>query len=174
MKTAITVLGAVILLTACADTHQLVVNPTGAQTKLTASDSFYVAVSRDGSYGSKTYQGSGLMTSQVLQSALAKHARTVQSGRSFESFDEGLKAARKKNSRYLVYPTIIAWEDRATEWSGIPDRVAVKIEVVQALNEETVASATINGKSGLATFGGDHPQDLLPQPVADFVSTLFQ
>ncbi|WP_274523310.1 DUF4823 domain-containing protein [Pseudomonas abietaniphila] len=31
----------------------------------------------------------------------------------------------------------------------------------------------IKGSSGLATLGGDHPQDLLPEPVAECVSSLF-
>ena len=31
----------------------------------------------------------------------------------------------------------------------------------------------VKGSSGLATPGGDHLQDLLPEPVAEFVSSLF-
>jgi hypothetical protein len=73
----------------------------------------------------------------------------------------------------LVYPTILHWEDRATEWSGIPDRVEIKIEIIGATTGKGLDSAIIKGKSGLATFGGDHPQDLLPKPVEDYVSGLF-
>ncbi|MFK7698008.1 DUF4823 domain-containing protein [Pseudomonas caspiana] len=31
----------------------------------------------------------------------------------------------------------------------------------------------VKGSSGLATVDGDHPQDLLPEPVAEFGSSLF-
>ncbi len=34
-------------------------------------------------------------------------------------------------------------------------------------------SAIIKGKSGLATFGGDHPQDLLPKPVGEYIDALY-
>ncbi|WP_337219713.1 DUF4823 domain-containing protein [Vibrio parahaemolyticus] len=30
----------------------------------------------------------------------------------------------------------------------------------------------IEGKSGLATFGGDKPQDLLPEPTKEFLSSM--
>ncbi|WP_428785404.1 DUF4823 domain-containing protein [Vibrio splendidus] len=33
-------------------------------------------------------------------------------------------------------------------------------------------SGIIEGKSGLATFGGDHPQDLLSEPVSEFMASL--
>jgi hypothetical protein len=163
----------VTALSACADTHEFLRYGNSEVPRLTSSDSVYVAVSRDGVYGSKTYQGSGLTTSQILLSSLAKRIRRVETGRSPQSFDEALKIARDSGYRYLVYPTILQWEDRATEWSAIPDRVEVKIEIVDATTGKTLDSAVIKGKSGLATFGGDHPQDLLPKPVEDYVSRLF-
>jgi hypothetical protein len=39
---------------------------------------------------------------------------------------------------------------------------------------EVVSAVTIDGKSGLATFGGDHPQDLLSEPVVKYVNSLFK
>ncbi|MDB3946228.1 DUF4823 domain-containing protein [Gammaproteobacteria bacterium] len=32
----------------------------------------------------------------------------------------------------------------------------------------------MDGSSGLATFGGDHPQDLLPESVTKYVGALFK
>lgn len=80
---------------------------------------------------------------------------------------------RKSEFKYLVYPTILHWEDRATEWSALPDRVEVKIDLIETATGKLLDSVVIRGKSGLATLGGDHPQDLLPKPVDEFVSTLF-
>ena len=92
---------------------------------------------------------------------------------SYQSFDDALKFTRDNGYKYLVYPTILHWEDRATEWSAIPDRVEVKIDIIESTTAKLLDSVVIKGKSGLATFGGDHPQDLLPKPVGEFVSTLF-
>jgi Domain of unknown function (DUF4823) len=80
---------------------------------------------------------------------------------------------RKSEFKYLVYPTILHWEDRATVWSALPDRVEVKIDLIETATGKLLDSVVIRGKSGLATLGGDHPQDLLPKPVDEFVSTLF-
>jgi len=55
----------------------------------------------------------------------------------------------------------------------IPDRVEVKVDVVRVQTGDVISSGFIKGRSGLATLGGDHPQDLLPEPVAEFVSSLF-
>jgi hypothetical protein len=160
------------LLLGCADTHQLV-REGATGTKLSTNDSLYVAVSRDGAYGTAVYAGSGAMTSQTLVSAFSKHAQNVEMSHGYEGFDEALATARAKKAKYLVYPTILHWEDRATEWSGIPDQVEIKVELVDVQTGKMVESAVINGKSGLATLGGDHPQDLLPKPVEEFVSSLY-
>lgn len=65
---------------------------------------------------------------------------------------------------YYVIPEILHWEDRATEWSGIPDRLEVKLSIFDG-NKKELASTIITGKSKWATLGGDHPQDLLPEPL---------
>jgi hypothetical protein len=70
-------------------------------------------------------------------------------------------------------PEILHWEDRATEWSGIPDRVEVKLLVLEAQGNKEIASIVISGKSKWATFGGDHPQDLLPEPIKQYVESLY-
>jgi hypothetical protein len=81
--------------------------------------------------------------------------------------------AKQANYKYLVYPTILEWEDRATEWSMLPDRASINVDIVDVTDGRTIESVVINDKSGIATLGGDHPQDLLPIPVEEFVSTLF-
>jgi hypothetical protein len=74
----------------------------------------------------------------------------------------------------LLYPQILQWEDRATEWSGKPDIAAVKLSVLSTDTGALLDSVIIEGKSGLATFGGDHPQDLLPKPMAEYAASLFK
>ena len=164
---------ALTLLVGCADTHQLVRQGNSNNIKLSASDSVYVAISRDGVYGDNVYKGSGATTSEILLASFAKRAEKVEEAQSYQSYDDSLNVARSEHFRYVVVPTILHWEDRATAWSGIPDRVEVKVSVVDVSTGKPVASAIISGKSGLATFGGDHPQDLLPKPVEEFVASLY-
>lgn len=161
------------LLFGCADTHQLVRQVNAGNTKLTASDSIYISVSRDGVYGEDVYKGSGATTTEMLTASFAKRADKVEEAQLYQGYDDSLKVAQAKHFRYLVIPIILHWEDRATAWSGIPDRVSVKVSVIDAPTGKPIGSAIISGKSGLATFGGDHPQDLLPKPIEEFVSSLY-
>ncbi|MFM4733611.1 DUF4823 domain-containing protein [Aeromonas salmonicida] len=162
-----------VFLGACADTHQLIKSNEPVAVRLTPTDVVFIAIPEDGVYGSNTYRGSGQNTAQIIYSAFAKHTRSAKVGRSAQSFDEALAVTRTGGQKYLVFPTILHWEDRATEWSSIPDKVEVKIEVVDVASGDSIVSAVVKGKSGLATFGGDHPQDLLPKPIQEFVSSLY-
>ena len=161
------------LLAGCADTHSLVRQTQGDVPKLTARDSFYIAVSKDGIYGDEKYEGSGLSLSQIILSPLAKRARKIEVGRSHQPYDDAVLFAKDKKFKYLIYPTILHWENHATEWNGIPDKVEVKIEIIETSTDKLIEAAIISGRSGLATFGGDQPQDLLPLPVEEFISNLF-
>ncbi len=175
-KTAIISLGlaALMSLSGCADTHNLVrTNPVGISSKLTSKDSFYIAVSKDVVYGEDKNEGSGLNLSQILQSSIVKRARRVEVGTEYKSFDDARLYARGNSFKYLIYPTILHWEDHATEWNGLSDKVEVKVEVIESATEHIVDTAIISGRSGLATFGGDKPQNLLPIPVEEFISSLF-
>jgi len=162
------------LLAACADTHQLIRSDISPDIRLTSSDTIFIAVPQDGFYGTDTYRGSGRNTSQIIYSAFAKHTHLAKVDQSTQSFEAARETANKSGRKYLVYPSILHWEDRATEWSAIPDKVEVKVEVVDVKTGNDVVSVVIKGKSGLATFGGDHPQDLLPEPIEEFVSSLYR
>ena len=173
MKKCIAAIVSALLLVSCADTHQVVRSDVSSDVRLDATSTIYIAVPVDGVYGANTYRGSGQNTAQIINSAFAKRSRSTKVGRGAQSFAEARDTALSDNWEYLVYPTILHWEDRATEWSTIPDKVEVKIEVVEVATDRSIASAVIKGQSGLATFGGDHPQDLLPEPIEEFVSSLY-
>ena len=173
MNHLIVVLFGVNILLGCADSHRLVRNDIASEVKLAKTDSIYVAVSNDGLYGSHTYVRSGLNSSQIILAAFAKRSKRAEMGNVHQEVKEALQYATTNSFRYLVYPTILHWEDRRTEWSGIPDKVEIKIEVIEATKGNVIDSVIIKGKSGWATLGGDHPQDLLPKPVEDYVASLY-
>jgi len=90
---------------------------------------------------------------------------------SFLTTDSGRMTAAAVD--YFVVPEILHWEDRNTEWSGKKDVIEIKITVVDAASGSALASSVISGKSKWATFGGDHPQDLLPKPLQAYVDSLY-
>lgn len=157
---------------ACADTHQVLRAPQTRSTSIARSESFYVSVPKDGAFGSRLYIRSGDMTTDAIFSALARKGVRAERGAVLESISAGIDATRARGLSFLVFPTILHWEDRATEWSSKPDRVEVKIDVVEAATGSTVDTVLICGVSGIATLGGDHPQDLLPNPIAKYLDEL--
>jgi hypothetical protein len=163
-----------LLVLGCADTARINPDSQYSNSFISMENTAYVALSENGSYGDNVYAGSGASVSSIIRSALLRHLNQVYSASSYESFNDAILSAQKKKADYLFFPSILHWEDRATEWSAIPDKVEIKITVISTKSEQIVSSVTIDGKSGLATLGGDHPQDLLPQPITDYVNSLIK
>jgi hypothetical protein len=131
-----------------------------------------IATPADGVYGTTEYASSGKSTALAVRGAFAKFAGET----SIVSACKDLACLREQagaESDYLVVPEILHWEDRNTEWSGIKDSIEIKLAVYDSKSGNELAASVIAGKSKWATFGGDHPQDLLPEPIYAYVATLF-
>lgn len=167
-----TVMILVALIWGCADTHQVV---RGSTSSLSAPRhaSAYIGISRDGSYGRTVYHGSGALAAQAVDVAFAPYFSRTVVGVKSEDFDTARASARAAGHSYLLFSEILQWEDRATEWSAKPDVAAVKVSIVKVDSGEVLDSAVIQGASGLATFGGDRPEHLLPKPMAEYAAKVF-
>lgn len=159
-----------LVLAACASTYtrQTI---TASQVKLASTGSVLVAVPHNGSYGDESYPASGSETAGAVRSAFARFSNNVQVTASGCS-ELGCLTSDPTAFEYYVVPRILHWEDRATEWSGKKDKIEVKI-TVYGRDGNPIASQIISGKSKWATFGGDHPQDLLAEPINDYVQSLY-
>jgi hypothetical protein len=141
--------------------------------QLERSAGFYVILARDGSYGHRKYNNSGYMVTQEVAKALStKNAETMVAEKN-EKLEDAFLKARNKGMAYVFEPIIRHWEDRATQWSGIPDKITLQFAVYSAKTEKKLASGTFRASSKWATFGGDRPQDLLPRPTRRFINQLF-
>ena len=140
-------------------------------TKLDSALSVFIATPINGSYGGAVYRDSGESTAIAVRSAFMRHVNGVEVSEKCSDV-ECLRLESNGKYGYLVVPAILHWEDRATEWSGIKDKLEIKIVVYSSEGSE-IASTIIYGKSKWATFGGDHPQDLLPEPIKIYVQSLY-
>lgn len=168
------VASAALLLLGCVHTYEM--HSKGGdipELRLPRETSFFVGVPEDARFGTQVYANSGLMTTQAVVAALSAHARTIRAANAPASIEENLETARSKHLQYLAQPTILHWEERATEWSGKPDRVSVRLELIAVSSEETLDSTVLSGKSKWAAFGGDHPQELLPEPLGRYANAIF-
>jgi len=160
-----------LLITGCASTYiHSELRPIEA--KLDINKGVLISTPKDGVYGNTQYQNSGKMTASVIKEAFSKHALKVDLVDNC-SGDRCLKNIDAIKYGYYVMPTILQWEDRATAWSGLPDRIEVKIEVYDAKTSKELSSASYTGKSKWMTLGGDNPQDLLSVPTNKYVNGLY-
>jgi Domain of unknown function (DUF4823) len=160
-----------IAATGCTSTYtqSTLASPT---VKLAVGKIIAIANPANGSYGGKEYAGSGQSTATAVRAAFAKFAKetsVIAECQTVSCLTEKVGAT----ADYLVVPEILRWEDRATEWSGIKDKLEVKLSVYDAKSGKELAASALAGKSKWATFGGDHPQDLLPDPIDRYVESLF-
>src|SRR5690606_13183371 len=100
-----------------------------------------------------SYSGSGGLAAQAVAVAFSPYLSRVIVGVKREDFNTALESAKAGGYGYLLYPEILLWEDRATEWSGRPDQASVKVSVVRADSGAVIDSAVVGGKSGLGTLG---------------------
>lgn len=167
-------LGIVALLAGCSHTYQ-VSHPRTFESpaRLHRDGSAYVRLPEDGSFQGRTYERSGEQTAGEIARAFEGRLAGVVVADEVEAFEEALASARAGGFDYLVYPEIKHWEERATEWSGKPDQIEVRITVFDAVRGEMLDAVDIAGRSRWGTLGGDHPQELLPEPVEGYVAELF-
>ncbi len=140
--------------------------------KLDRSKTIMIAVPADGEYGGKPYLGSGRSTSLAVRGAFAGFANSTAINDACQDLP-CLVSGSQSIVGYYVVPEILHWEDRATEWSGIPDSIEVKVSVYESVSGRELAATVISGKSKWSTFGGDHPQDLLLEPLKNYVTSLY-
>jgi hypothetical protein len=162
-----------LFLFGCADTHQLMRAP-GSDLALPKGASAYIAIPADGRHGNTNYSGSGALTAQAVATAFAPYLQKITVAIKSEGLESAQQSAKSGKYTYLLFPQILHWEDRATEWSSRPDVASVKVSLIRADSGEILDSAVIGGKSGLATFGGDRPEHLLPKPLSDYAASLFR
>jgi len=143
-------------------------------THISKDASFYVTLPEDGQYGGTAYPGSGAATAQAERAALLAHVDKVVIGTTKgETQEAAMTQAKQLGLTHVLQTSILNWEDRATEWSGIPDKITLKLTIYEVQSSKQITSTVTSASSKWATFGGDHPQDLLPEPTKRFVDPLF-
>jgi hypothetical protein len=134
----------------------------------------YVARPADGKYGNRAYPGSGSIVSQKTAAAYSRHSRRVQTAPSIVTDREQLlAAARAAGAGYLVIPTISHWEQRATEWSGIPARISIGMVTIDVATGQELRSGYLESRSAVMTLVRPNPDRLVQHMVDRHVDEMF-
>src|SRR5690349_20241828 len=161
-------------LTGCKSTYSETNVTAEPPPRLRNTSRIYVAVPYDVSFKNQVALSSGRRTAETLFVAFNRYTRSVHMGKFPESASDALDSARRFNAEYLVYPNILKWEDRATEYSGVRDRLDLKIDLIDLQDGRLAFSRQINATGKWLTEGGDSPGDLLEQPIEEYVNALFR
>lgn len=162
-----------ILLVGCTAKYQ-VNNLAGVGTvQLDRSKGVYVTVPQDGAYGSTTSAGSGQSVAQAVAAAFSGVAARVHIAERAIGNDQSIVAAKSLNAGYLVVPVIVQWEQRATEWSGRPSRMAIRLTIIDVTTGDQLGSSAIEGRSRIVSFTSTNPESLLRDPLARYVRVLY-
>ena len=133
----------------------------------------YIAVPRDGSYGNTVYNGSGQTTAQSVSIAFSRHAAQVSLADEYGARNDVIELARSEGASYLVWPVITHWEQRATAWSGLPSRMAIRVTVINLETETQLTSSIIEGRSRIMSMTNTHPESLLRDPLRAYVNSIY-
>ncbi|WP_139834746.1 DUF4823 domain-containing protein [Thalassospira sp. MCCC 1A03138] len=162
--------GLTLMLGACSSKYR--VDNHEVMTTVPPGSSYYVMLPKDGIYGETNYNNSGQMLVQVVRNKLSPFSSRIISASTVETRETAFASAAKDDLDYLIEPEILHWEDRATEWSGRPDRITIKYQAFDVRTQAMLLTTTRSASSKWASLGGDHPQDLLPVPTEEFVAAL--
>jgi hypothetical protein len=167
----ILILLSTVMMSGCAASYKqsLLSQPSS---KLLKGKSVIISTPTNGSYENKTYVASGKTTANATRAAFAKFSNNTKIIADCSDIS-CLKTNASADFDYYVIPEILHWEDRNTEWSGISDKLEIKVSIYEGKSWNELASTIISGKSKWMTFGGDHPQDLLPEPLNKYIESLY-
>lgn len=167
----------ILLLAVAACSASYKVTPTGGQeaahTILDPSLAVLVAVPADGGYGDEPAIGSGQKVAAQAAIVFAERAAKVAVAASdLTSRDALLEAARGRGDGYVVIPSIVNWEHRATEWSGMPSRLSLNMVVLDAATGAEINVALLESRSKVSPFRSK-VEMLLPHLIRSYVATIY-
>ncbi len=56
----------------------------------------------------------------------------------------------------------------------LSDQIEIQLVIFDVRIQVELANVSYHGKSKWLTLGGDHPQDLLPEPTTQYVNSLYK
>lgn len=172
MKKIIALLALVLLVSGCASVRytRLIEEPAP---KLNSSGSAYILAPVNGMYHGKEMTRSGKIMSNVVYSVFLKHFNRVEIAPVGEKYEEGFQKAKTGGFTYLINTKILLWEDHATEWSGLWDRIDMQLGIYDVSSSKLLDSIGFKGHGTWLTFGGYHPQNIVERSIDDYVDSLF-
>lgn len=166
----------VLALSGCTASYRNVRTGGTAQTfkhSLDRKGTVYVALPKDGAYGAKPYVGSGRTVASAVAQAFSPKAGSVEVAESVQTREDVVAEAKRIGARYAIITTIVQWEQRATEWSGRPSRMAIDLSIYDTDTGARIDSRSIKARSRVVSFTSTSPESLLTAPLRQYAQELY-
>lgn len=132
-----------------------------------------ISTPADGSFATKPYVGSGAIAADAIKKAFAKIGVTaVVTDQCHAATCFALDDIKKYG--YYLRPEIVQWEDRETEWTGMPDKVEIQITIYDLETRAVVGLHSYAERSSKWVKPGHLPQDLLAKPTRAYIKSLYR
>ena len=135
-------------------------------------DKIILVAQNDGTYNNIKYDHTGLTVIGMFANSLISYFAYVSTYEKYLQLNEAIELAKKDDFDYLFYYTILHWEDRATEWSGIRDRASIRILIINPEDGNFLNTIIVSGAGTWWTLCGYKPQDIFRYAMADFIKNL--
>ena len=161
----IVLVGTLILLSGCTASYQYY---TTQKNGSAFSSNYGVCIS----IPPETKQQAGIRTAVALKKEFIKYTSNVKILENCVG-EPCWDLISDREYHYFAYTEILLWQENYTEWSGIPDKIEIRLSVFDTSTKQQLSSVTFHAKSKRFTFGGDHPEDLLEVPIQRYVRSLY-
>lgn len=113
----------------------------------------------------------GSAPTNELKMAFSKHIKNVIIS-PCSNLEQCLEQAEGK---YLVMTDVYQWGDPMDmpTFVHLTDRIEVRIFVINMTTGTTLRSMVFKASSKWARLGGDHPENILEQPIKEFIDSLY-
>jgi hypothetical protein len=163
-----------LLFCACSVKYNIQQNQALSQNFLIPNKKVYVALPANGKFNNIIYQTSAASVQYDLSQALEQHTLEITLASTYEPIENAIESGLAKQATYLFYPTITHWEERNTPWSGISDRVSIKMVVINLENNETLISTYLSAKSPWGALVNNQPDAMLPDLFKSFTNSIYK
>lgn len=144
-----------------------------AKSSITSKDKFFIAVANEGRYKGIRYKESNVELENAIEKQLSNYVANIICAGHILDLESAKTIAKSKGCSILVFSRILHWEDRATAWSGLSDKIEIRTTIYD-LNKNIVLDSFIaEGSSANITFLNDAPSDLLDTPYRRYFDSLF-
>lgn len=162
-------------LTGCVSVPDISIEDKQGSIIVPTNESVCLVTPSDGLFEGKTYRNSGIKVAEKISSSIRDAYTIVR----VEKIGAGhLNGCKNKDLRYVIYPEILEYEDRATGWSALPDKIRVKVNLVDT-STSNASTFTYYADSNLVAsafleWGNAAPHELLgeafEQQIKDLLS----